>query len=199
MRAMKSFDRMIKALRRLPGVGPKQAERYAAYFLKAPGPVTEDFIAALRELKSSVRICRRCFSYAESELCDICSNPDRSRELLCVVEEPQDVEIVEKTRVFKGYYHVLGGPVSPVDGLGVDSVRMRELVNRIKAEPDIQEVIIATDPDTEGEATALYIAELLRGLVPRITRIAYGVPLGGNLDYTDELTLGYALKGRINI
>lgn len=196
---MKSFDRMIKALRRLPGVGPKQAERYTTYFLKAPGPVAEDFIAALRELKASVKICRKCFSYAESDLCEICSDPGRDPALLCVVEEPQDVETVEKTGAFRGYYHVLGGPVSPIDGMGVDSVRVKELVNRVKAEPLLAEVIIATDPDTEGEATALYIADLLRGLVPRITRIAYGVPLGGNLDYTDELTLGYALKGRTEL
>ncbi|MDD4003857.1 MAG: recombination mediator RecR [Elusimicrobiaceae bacterium] len=196
---MKSFDRMIKALRRLPGVGPRQAERYTAYFLKAPGPVAEDFIAALRELKASVRVCRRCFSYAENELCEICSDPRRNQELLCVVEDPQDVEAVEKTGAFRGYYHVLGGPVSPIDGLGVDSVRLKELVSRVKAEPGLGEVIIATDPDTEGEATALYIADLLRGLVPRITRIAYGVPLGGDLDYTDELTLGYALKGRTDL
>jgi len=196
---MKSFERLIKALRRLPGVGPRQAERFCTYFLRAPQSQTEEFIAALRELKENVRMCSRCFSYCEDELCSVCSDQSRDAGLLCVVEETQDIEAIEKTRIFSGYYHVLHGALSPVDARGVDSLRIRELVERVKASPEIREIIIATDPDTEGEATALYLSRLLSPLVPSLSRIAYGVPLGGDLDYTDELTLGYAIKGRTKL
>jgi len=195
---MKSFGRLVSAFRCLPGVGPRQAERFATHFLKAPLSESEEFIAALRELKESVRLCRTCFNYCEDEICDICADESRDSSLICVVEEPHDIEAVEKTGTYKGMYHVLHGAISPIDGMGIDSLRVRELVSRIK-NGMVSEVIIATDPDTEGEATALYLADLLRGLVPKISRIAYGVPLGGDLDYTDELTLGYALRGRTKL
>ena len=196
---MKSFERLIKALRRLPGVGPRQAERFCTYFLRAPQSQTEEFIAALREMKQNVRMCSRCFTYCEDELCTICSDDSRNPAILCVVEETQDIEAIEKTKIFGGYYHVLHGALSPMDARGVDSLRIRELEERVKASPALKEIIIATDPDTEGEATALYLSRLLNPLGLSISRIAYGVPLGGDLDYTDEMTLGYAIKGRTKI
>jgi recombination protein RecR len=197
---MKIFDRFISALRRLPGVGPRQAERFATYFLRSSVSQTEEFISALRELKSSIRLCKRCYDFSREDICPICSDTSRDSSLLCVVEEPQNIEAIEKTKSFNGFYHVLHGSISPIDGVGVDSLKINELLGRIKdSDLKIQEVIVATDPDTEGESTALYLADLLREYVPNITRIAYGVPLGGDLNYIDELTLGYSLKGRKSI
>ena len=141
-----------------------------------------------------------CFNYCEDGLCDICRDPDRDRGLICVVEDPQDVESLEKTGAYKGLYHVLHGAISPMDGRGAEQVKVRELLQRVQqAQPPVREVIIATDPDSEGETTALYLADLLRGLVGQVTRIGYGVPLGGDIDYIDEMTLGYSLKGRTKL
>ncbi len=197
---MKSLDRLIRALRRLPGVGPRQAERFATYFLRASQGETEEFISAVSAVKQAVKLCPVCFSYSEGDLCPICADPDRDRSLLCVVEEPQDIEAIEKTGAYKGLYHVLHGAISPLDGRGAEQVKVRELLARVQnAQPEIREVIIATDPDSEGETTALYLADLLHGLVGQVTRIGYGVPLGGDLDYMDEMTLGYSLKGRTKI
>ena len=197
---MKSLDRLIRALRRLPGVGPRQAERFSAYFLRAPQGETEEFINALLLVKQDVKLCRTCFSYCENDLCEICQDPDRDQSVLCVVEDPQDIESIEKTGAFKGLYHVLHGAISPMDGRGAEQVKVRELLDRIhQAKIPVREVIIATDPDSEGETTALYLADLLRGLVDQVTRIGYGVPLGGDIDYIDEMTLGYSLKGRTKL
>ena len=197
---MKSLDRLIRALRRLPGVGPRQAERFAAYFLRASQGETEEFVAALSSVKQDIKLCPVCFSYSEADLCPICSDQDRDRGLICVVEDPQDIEAIEKTGAYKGLYHVLHGAISPMDGRGADQVKVRELLTRVQnADPEVREVIIATDPDSEGETTALYLADLLRGLVGQVTRIGYGVPLGGDLDYMDEMTLGYSLKGRTKL
>lgn len=194
---MKSYDRFIKALRKLPGVGPKQAERYANYFLKASGPVANEFSQALLELKNSVKQCSNCYNYCEDDLCKICKDSYRSKELLCVVEEPGDVEALEKAGTFKGYYFVLGGAVSPLEGVDFSHLRFDELVAKVSSLSGLlKEVVIATNPDTEGEATALYIAGLLKDFNILVTRIGYGVPLGANLEYTDELTLLHALKGR---
>ncbi len=197
---MKSLDRLIRALRRLPGVGPRQAERFAAYFLRASQGETEEFVAALSSVKQDIKLCPVCFSYSEADLCPICSDQDRDRGLICVVEDPQDIEAIEKTGAYKGLYHVLHGAISPMDGRGAEQVKVRELLTRVQnADPEVREVIIATDPDSEGETTALYLADLLRGLVGQVTRIGYGVPLGGDLDYMDEMTLGYSLKGRTKL
>ena len=197
---MKSLDRLIRALRRLPGVGPRQAERFAAYFLRASQGETEEFIHALAAIKQDVKLCPQCFSYSEDGLCEICRDPDRDRGLICVVEDPQDIESLEKTGAYKGLYHVLHGAISPMDGRGAEQVKVRELLERVQhAQPPVREVIIATDPDSEGETTALYLADLLRGLVGQVTRIGYGVPLGGDIDYIDEMTLGYSLKGRTKL
>ncbi len=197
---MQHLDRLVRALKRLPGVGPRQAERFAAYFLRASQGEVEEFITALEEVKSSVVLCPQCFAYSEGDLCEICQDPDRDITKICVVEDPQDIEAIEKTGAYKGLYHVLHGAISPMEGRSAEQVKVRELLARVQnANPQIEEVIIATDPDSEGETTALYLADLLRGQVAQITRIGYGVPLGGDIDYMDEMTLGYSLKGRTKI
>ena len=197
---MKSLDRLIRAFKRLPGVGPRQAERFSAYFLRASQGETEEFINALVAVKQDVKLCPVCFSYSEGDLCPICADQDRDRGLICVVEDPQDIEALEKTGAYKGLYHVLHGAISPLEGRSAEQVKVRELLARVQnSEVPVREVIIATDPDSEGETTALYLADLLRGLVGQVTRIGYGVPLGGDIDYMDELTLGYSLKGRTKL
>ncbi len=197
---MQHLDRLVRALKRLPGVGPRQAERFAAYFLRASQGEVNEFITALSEVKSSVGLCPQCFAYSENDLCDICRDTDRNTAQICVVEDPQDIEAIEKTGAYKGLYHVLHGAISPLEGRGAEQVKVRELLARVQqASPRIEEIIIATDPDSEGETTALYLADLLRGQVGQITRIGYGVPLGADIDYMDEMTLGHSLKGRTKI
>ena len=197
---MQHLDRLVRALRRLPGVGPRQAERFVVYFLRASQGEVEEFITALTEVKTSVVLCPQCFAYSENDLCEICRDPDRDSTKICVVEDPQDIEAIEKTGAYKGLYHVLHGAISPLEGRSAEQVKVRELLARVQqANPKIEEIIIATDPDSEGETTALYLADLLRNQVSQITRIGYGVPLGGDLDYMDEMTLGYSLKGRTKI
>jgi recombination protein RecR len=197
---MKSFDRLIRALRRLPGVGPRQAERFANYFLKASQAEAEEFINAFAAMRAGVRLCSKCFAYCEEELCPVCADAGRDAGLICVVEDPQDIEALEKTGAFKGLYHVLHGSLSPIEGRGQGSIKIRELIERVHdADSVIREVVIATDPDTEGETTALYIADALRGLVGKVTRIGYGVPLGGDIDYLDEMTLKYSLNSRTKL
>lgn len=195
---MKAWDRLISVLKRLPGVGPRQAERLALHLMRASSDETEALLTAVREAKARIRPCSRCFDYTDADLCRICSDPARDQSIICVVEEPQDVDAVERTGNFKGLYHVLHGALSPLDGIGPEALRVRELAARVEAGKGvITEVILATDPDTEGEATALYIAGLLRSRGPiKVSRIAHGVPMGGDLDYIDERTLGYALAGR---
>ena len=197
---MKRLDRLVRALRRLPGVGPRQAERFASYFLRASQGEVEEFMTALAEMKQGIVLCPVCFAYSENDVCDICRDPDRDASQICVVEDPQDIEAIEKTGLYKGLYHVLHGAISPLEGRSAEQVKVRELLARVQnAQTPIREVILATDPDSEGETTALYLADLLRGQVAQITRIGYGVPLGGDLDYMDEMTLGYSLKGRTKI
>lgn len=194
---MKMLDRLVSSLKRLPGIGPKQAGRLAVYLLRAPGSEVEALIAALREVKAKVRPCRQCFDYSDQELCVFCSDLGREQGQLCVVEEPQDVAAIERSHGYRGLYHVLHGVLSPLDGVGPESLRVGELVERVKKSAGgISEVILATDADTEGETTAMYLTELLRSYPVKITRIAQGIPLGGDLDYIDERTLGYALTGR---
>lgn len=192
---MKGFERLIGALKRLPGVGPKQAERFAIHLLRAPRTEVETLVEALREAKAAMRLCVRCFDFADREVCKICSDPARDASILCVVEETQDLAAIDRSRSFNGLYHVLHGSLSPLDGIGPERLKAKELVERVKA-GGVKEIVLATDPDTEGEATALYLAQILKPFPVKVTRIAHGVPLGGDLDYLDERTLSYALSGR---
>jgi len=195
---MKNWDRLVGALKRLPGIGPKQAERLALHLIRASPDDVEGLLGAVREAKAAIRPCRQCFDYTDRELCRICADPGRDQGLLCVVEAPQDVAAIERTHGYKGLYHVLHGALSPLDGVGPESLRVRELIERVRdGRRVICEVILATDPDTEGEATALYVAGLLRELgTVKVSRIAHGVPMGGDLDYIDERTLSQAMSGR---
>ena len=189
---MKTLPKLIAALKRLPGIGPKQAERLALHLLRSPAHETENLIASLREAKAALRLCARCCDFTEGEFCRLCADPAREQDKICVVGQPQDVGAIERSRSFRGLYHVLHGSLSPLDGIGPDMLRIQELLKRLP----VSEVILATDPDTEGEATALYLAQLLKPLGVRTSRIAHGVPLGGDLDYIDERTLAHALTGR---
>jgi recombination protein RecR len=187
---------LIDELGRLPGVGPKSAQRIAFHLLQADPADVERLGQALAEVKARVRFCEVCFNVAEAERCRICSDPRRDEHSICVVEEPKDVVAIERTREFRGRYHVLGGAISPIDGVGPDDLRVRELLARL-GDGTITEVIIATDPNLEGEATASYLSRMLRDIgVPRVTRLASGLPVGGDLEYADEVTLGRAFEGR---
>jgi len=186
---------LIDELGRLPGVGPKSAQRIAFHLLKVEPADAERLARAIHEVKARVHFCRVCFNVAEGDLCRICRDSRRDPTLVCVVEEPRDLVAVERTQEFRGRYHVLGGAISPIEGVGPDDLRIRELLGRV--EPDaIREVILATNPNVEGEATAMYLARLLRPLGIRVTRIASGLPVGGDLEYADEVTLGRAFTGR---
>jgi recombination protein RecR len=186
---------LIDALRRLPGVGMKSAQRLAFHLLKAPEEEARALADAIVAAKEKVAICSRCFNVSEGELCQYCRDPRRDSSLLCVVEEPGDIIALERTQEFRGRYHVLGGHISPMDGIGPADLRTRELVQRLGAE-EVKEVILATNPTVEGEATAIYLANLIKPLGIRCTRIASGLPVGGDLEYADEVTLGRALEGR---
>ncbi|MBI3297038.1 MAG: recombination protein RecR [Elusimicrobia bacterium] len=192
---MKSFERLVSSLRRLPGIGPKQAERLALHLLRAPASETETLGAAMREARARVRACSVCLDYTEGDTCRLCSDPGRDRSLVCVVEQPTDVAAVERSRSFGGLYHVLHGRLAPLHGAGPEALRTPELEARLKG-GGVTEVILATDSDTEGEATALWLAELLKPYPVRLTRLAQGVPLGGHLDYLDEQTVSCAVKAR---
>jgi recombination protein RecR len=182
-------------LGRLPGIGPKSAQRIAFYLLKLPKDDAVRLARSITEAKDRVSFCRRCFNVCEGTECGICADSRRDASVVCVVEEPRDVVAVEKTHEFKGRYHVLGGAITPLEGVGPDQLRVKELLGRIDSE-GITEVILCTNPNIEGEATAMYLARLLRPLGVKATRIASGLPVGGDLEYADELTLGRALEGR---
>lgn len=186
---------LIEELGRLPGVGPKSAQRIAFHILQADQADVARLVHALTEVTQKVRFCTVCGNVSEDEQCRICRDPRRDPALICVVEEPKDVVAIERTREFRGRYHVLGGAISPIDGIGPDDLRVRELMTRL-ASDQITEVILATDPNLEGEATATYLARLLKPLGLRVTRLASGLPVGGDLEYADELTLGRAFEGR---
>ena len=186
---------LIDELGRLPGVGPKGAQRIAFYLLAADPADVRRLAAVLVEVTDRVRFCRTCGNVAEEEECRICRDPRRDPSVICVVEEPKDVAAIEKIREFRGRYHVLGGAISPIDGIGPEDLRTRELMARL-ADGGITEVILATDPNLEGEATATYLARLVKPLGLRVTRPASGLPVGGDLEYADEVTLGRAFEGR---
>jgi recombination protein RecR len=186
---------LIDQLGRLPGVGPKSAQRIAFYLLKLPKEDAERLATAIVEVKARISFCRRCWNVAEGELCEMCQDTRRDPTIVCVVEEPRDIVAVEKTQEFHGLYHVLQGAISPIEGIGPEQLRVKELLTRVDAE-GIKEVILCTNPNLEGEATAMYLARLLKPLGLTVTRIASGLPVGGDLEYADELTLGRALEGR---
>ena len=186
---------LIDELGRLPGVGPKGAQRIAFYLLAADPTDVRRLADVLVLVKDKVRFCVTCGNVAEEERCRICRDPRRDPAVLCVVEEPKDVVAIERTREYRGRYHVLGGAISPIDGIGPDDLRVRELMTRL-ADGAVRELILATDPNLEGEATATYLARLLRPMDLRVTRLASGLPVGGDLEYADEVTLGRAFEGR---
>jgi recombination protein RecR len=186
---------LIDELGRLPGIGPKSAQRIAFHLLAAEPVDVERLAATLQRVKAEVRFCRICGNVAESEECRICRDPRRDSTIICVVEEPKDVVAVERTREFRGRYHVLGGAISPIDGVGPDDLRVRELMVRLQ-DGTVKELILATDPNLEGEATATYLARLVMPMGLVVTRLASGLPVGGDLEYADEVTLGRAFTGR---
>ena len=189
------IQELIDELGRLPGVGPKSAQRIAFYLLQADEDQAKRLAEVLTEVKERVRFCEQCGNVAEAQLCNICWDPRRSKASICVVEESKDVQAIERTREFKGLYHVLGGAISPIEGIGPDNLRIKELVSRL-ADPEIKEIIIATDPNLEGEATATYLTRMLSPMGITISRLASGLPVGGDLEYADEITLGRAFEGR---
>jgi recombination protein RecR len=186
---------LIDELGRMPGVGPKSAQRIAFYLLKLPKEDAQRLAHAINEVKDRISFCTRCYNIAEGELCGLCLDERRDPTLVCVVEEPRDIVAVEKTQEFRGRYHVLQGAINPIEGVGPEQLRVKELLARLDAE-GIVEVILCTNPNIEGEATAMYLARLLKPLGLKVTRIASGLPVGGDLEYADELTLGRALEGR---
>ncbi|TAM69277.1 MAG: recombination protein RecR [Microbacteriaceae bacterium] len=189
------IQELIDELGRLPGIGPKSAQRIAFHILQTENFDVTHLAEVLMTVRDKVRFCAICGNVSEEETCSICRDPRRSQTSICVVEEAKDVVAIERTREFRGLYHVLGGAISPIDGIGPDDLRIRQLMTRL-ADGTVQEVIIATDPNLEGEATATYLSRLLRTLEIKVTRLASGLPVGGDLEYADEVTLGRAFEGR---
>ncbi len=189
---------LIDALGRLPGIGPKSAQRIAFYILQADTEIASNLVEAVRTVKERVKFCSQCGNMSEETECRICRDPRRDGTKICVVEEIKDVIAIERTREFRGKYHVLGGAISPLDGIGPDQLRIRELMQRISDSP-ITEIILATDPNREGEATAMYIARMIKPLGLNISRLASGLPVGGDLEFADEVTLGRAFEGRTSL
>lgn len=195
MPAQNPLQRLITELTRLPGIGRKTAERLAFFVLKEDERFARDLAEALIDVKRSMRFCRLCYNFSSEELCEICADPRRNQGLICVVEEPKDIWAIEKSGSFSGVYHVLMGALSPLDGIGPEKLRIRELLQRLQA-GKVEELIVATDPNVEGDATALYIAKLVKPLGVSVSRIASGLPVGGDLEYADSVTLAKALSGR---
>jgi recombination protein RecR len=193
-----SVARLIDALQRLPGIGPKTAQRLTFFLLKRPVDEVRELASALTDVKERIVHCSTCFNVTDQDPCRICADLSRDAKILCVVEEPNDLLAMERTGAFRGRYHVLLGALSPLDGIGPDDLKVRELLARLEADPPA-EVILATNPNVEGEATALYLAKMLRPLGARITRIARGLPVGGDLEWADQVTLSKAMEGRREI
>jgi recombination protein RecR len=195
MRYAPPIARLLEELERLPGIGPKSAQRIAYWLLTAESADAERLANAITEVKRTIHFCPVCFNFAEGDLCSVCGDPERETTSVCVVEEPRDLVAIDRTGEFRGTYHVLQGAISPIDGIGPERLRVRELIDRL-APGEITEVIIATNPNVEGETTALYLARLIKPLGIRVTRIASGLPVGGDLEFADEVTLGRAMECR---
>jgi recombination protein RecR len=193
-----AIQELIDELGRLPGVGPKSAQRIAFHILQSESVDIQRLVEAIREVKEKVKFCEICGNVSEDVQCRICRDPKRELHAICVVEESKDVQAIEKTREFRGRYHVLGGAISPIEGIGPENLRIKELMTRL-ADGAVTEVILATDPNLEGEATATYLARLIKPLGLTVTRLASGLPVGGDLEYADEVTLGRAFEGRRTI
>jgi recombination protein RecR len=189
------IQELIDELARLPGIGPKSAQRLAFYIVKAPPDDAKRLAEALISAKERVRFCRECYGVSEGELCRVCRDTSRDPTLICVVEESKDQAVIEKAGIVRGRYHILGGAISPLEGIGPDDLRVQELLDRV-ARDGVREVIIATNPNLEGNATAMFVAGLIKPLGVLVTRLASGLPVGGDLEYADEVTLGQALEGR---
>jgi recombination protein RecR len=187
--------RLLEELERLPGIGPKSAQRIAFHILKGDDETADHLADAITEVKRTIHFCSRCFNFASEDLCEYCADSKRDGSLICVVEEPRDVVAIERTGEFRGTYHVLQGAISPIDGIGPEQLRVRELILRLE-DGSVTEVVVATNPNVEGETTAVYLARLIKPLGVKVTRIASGLPVGGDLEYADEVTLGRALEAR---
>ncbi len=194
----RSIEKLIKELSKLPGIGPRSAERIALFILKYPYKEAKALSSAIEDVKEKTSHCQICYNLSEGDLCRICADANRDRSIICVVEKPTDVAAIEKTHDYKGLYHVLGGKLSPLDGIGPDKLKINELARRVDSEK-IKEVIIATSSDTEGETTCLYIVRVLKPKKVKLTRLAQGLPVGGDIEYVDEITLGKAIEGRKEI
>jgi recombination protein RecR len=190
-----ALQQLIDELGRLPGVGPKSAQRIAFYLIEAENEVALSLAEILKEVREKVRFCEDCGNVSESDKCSICSDQKRDQGLICVVEDSKDIAAIERTREFRGLYHVLGGAISPIAGIGPDQLRIKQLMKRL-ADPSIREVIIATNPNLEGEATATYLIRLLAPMELAVSKLASGLPVGGDLEYADDMTLGRAFEGR---
>lgn len=195
MQSAPAIQKLLDELERLPGVGPKSAQRMAYWILNTDRATALRLAKAIVEVKDTVHFCSRCFNYAEEDECEICRSTSRNRQLLCVVSEPRDIPPIERTAVYQGLYHVLGGALSPMDGIGPDNLHIAELMARLATE-NIEEVVLATNPNVEGETTAAYLARLIKPLGIKVTRLASGLPVGGDLEFADEVTLGRALEAR---
>ena len=195
MHYAKPLAKLVSEFEKLPGIGPKTAQRLAFHVLRMSETEAGEFAQAVLDVKSTIRQCNTCYNYTDQETCEVCGNPKRDRSIICVVSEPRDIVSMEKTNEYKGLYHVLGGVISPMDGIGPDKLRIRELLARI-SEGEIKEVILATNPTIEGDATAMYIAGFLKELGIKTTRIAHGMPVGADMDYADQATLIQALQWR---
>jgi recombination protein RecR len=190
-----SLKALLQELERLPGIGPKSALRIVMFLLNQPRETIDRLIQALQKVREQLKFCRRCFNYAEGELCAICQDESRDSSIICVVEDPMDIAVIENAGIFQGRYHVLHGVISPIEGIGPEDLRIGELIERVQTEP-VREVILALSPTTEGEATSTYIARMLKPLGLKVTQLAMGLPVGGSLDYADQLTVMRALEGR---
>lgn len=196
-----ALEKLIHELNRLPGIGPKTAQRFAYYILKSPANYTQDLVQALAEVKAKVHECKECFNYTDKEVCYYCEDPYRSNEVLCVVEEPSDIDRIESSGAYRGRYHVLHGSLSPLDGVGPKDLKIEELLARIHSpeKGTIREVILALDADLEGDTTVLYIAKHLQGAGVKVSRIAHGIPIGSNIDFIDDRTMSKALENRVDL
>lgn len=192
-----AIEKLIEEFSKLPGIGHKTAQRLTLYVLNLPQDEVREFAEALINARDTIKYCSICGNFTDRDICPICSNPNRDGSVICVVEEPKDIISMEKVREYNGVYHVLHGVISPMSGKGPDDINLKELVRRING--DIKEVIVATNPNVEGEATAMYISKILKPLGVKVTRIAHGIPVGGDLEYADEVTLSKALEGRIEL